>query len=478
MAGGLSARGAKGSIGQRPIVPEAGEDEREDRETNISCESALILLSLAIDVKNDIVMTAIVGILNKQAVAVAADSAVTVGGGTKIYNTANKIFNLSKGCPVGIAIYGNAALNSCVPWEVVIKMYRKHIGSNKFATLSEYMDDFFNYVRNYTKKYISDEDALNVLKRNLLHFWCVEITQGLRESDDPQSPIAKPALPILLDKLTKLDARLKKEKILSEYKAVTPEDFVKAIEEVLEIIKNQISANGGKWKDEFEAVVEDCLYRLSVTNNPFSRSSVSGVAIFGYGEDEIYPSLHEQQVYNMVLGRLRISPIPDNNTINETNGASICPMAQRDVIETFIEGVSNKIKNTFLDATATAIKKTVNDLSAVTRPHNPALADAIKGMDYSSIIDQYRVQINSIIRRDQVVPLIQTIVSMGKEDIADLAENLIYMTSMKRHVTPYAETVGGPIDVAIISKGDGFIWEKRKHYFSPELNRTFFDTQQ
>ncbi len=105
MAGGLSARGAKGSIGQRPIVPEAGGDEREDRETNISCESALILLSLVIDVKNDIVMTAIVGILNKQAVAVAADSAVTVGGGTKIYNTANKIFNLSKGCPVGIAIY-------------------------------------------------------------------------------------------------------------------------------------------------------------------------------------------------------------------------------------------------------------------------------------------------------------------------------------------------------------------------------------
>jgi ATP-dependent protease HslVU (ClpYQ) peptidase subunit len=62
-------------------------------------------------------MTAIVGILNKQAVAVAADSAVTVGRGVKIYNTANKIFNLSKGCPVGIAIYGNAALNNCVPWE-------------------------------------------------------------------------------------------------------------------------------------------------------------------------------------------------------------------------------------------------------------------------------------------------------------------------------------------------------------------------
>ena len=81
------ARGErKALLGNAQLCLKRGGDEREDRETNISCESALILLSLAIDVKNDIVMTAIVGILNKQAVAVAADSAVTVGGGTKIYN--------------------------------------------------------------------------------------------------------------------------------------------------------------------------------------------------------------------------------------------------------------------------------------------------------------------------------------------------------------------------------------------------------
>jgi hypothetical protein len=37
-----------------------------------------------------------------------------------------------------------------------------------------------------------------------------------------------------------------------------------------------------------------------------------------------------------------------------------------------------------------------------------------------------------------------------------------------------AETVGGPIDVAVISKGDGFVWIKRKHYFKAELNHQFF----
>lgn len=34
--------------------------------------------------------------------------------------------------------------------------------------------------------------------------------------------------------------------------------------------------------------------------------------------------------------------------------------------------------------------------------------------------------------------------------------------------------VGGPIDVAVISKGDGLIWIKRKHYFDRDLNQHFF----
>ncbi|MGP3662252.1 hypothetical protein ACTU9R_35435 [Burkholderia gladioli] len=55
-----------------------------------------------------------------------------------------------------------------------------------------------------------------------------------------------------------------------------------------------------------------------------------------------------------------------------------------------------------------------------------------------------------------------------------MAESLVNLTTFKRRVTPVPESVGGPVDVAVISKGDGFIWIKRKHYFSPELNPHFF----
>jgi hypothetical protein len=65
--------------------------------------------------------------------------------------------------------------------------------------------------------------------------------------------------------------------------------------------------------------------------------------------------------------------------------------------------------------------------------------------------------------------------NLSKEDLSEMAESLIYLTYLKRRITFAEESVGGPVDVAVISKGDGFVWIKRKHYFRPELNKPFFD---
>lgn len=48
------------------------------------------------------------------------------------------------------------------------------------------------------------------------------------------------------------------------------------------------------------------------------------------------------------------------------------------------------------------------------------------------------------------------------EETAQLAELLIKLTSFRQHVADEAEEVAEPIDVAVISKADGFIWHKRK----------------
>ena len=94
-------------------------------------------------------MTAEIAIMNKEAVALASDSAVTVMGRNrqKIFTSANKIFRLTHYHPVGIMIYGNASFMN-VPWDTIIKIYRTKLGQNKFDTLKEYANNFIDFLDN------------------------------------------------------------------------------------------------------------------------------------------------------------------------------------------------------------------------------------------------------------------------------------------------------------------------------------------
>ena len=102
-------------------------------------------------------MTAIVGILNKEAIAIAADSAATVYGNNnshKIFNKSTKIFTISKHHPVGVMIHNSGSFLS-TPWETIIKVYRKNLKEKSFATLKEYMDDFIMFL--HAKNFYADE---------------------------------------------------------------------------------------------------------------------------------------------------------------------------------------------------------------------------------------------------------------------------------------------------------------------------------
>ena len=94
-------------------------------------------------------MTAEIAILNRQAVALAADSAVTLSDGTsrapKIYNTVNKLFTLSKHDPVGVMIYGSAELGG-LPVETAVKVFRDQLGQDAFESLQEYANSFLEFL--------------------------------------------------------------------------------------------------------------------------------------------------------------------------------------------------------------------------------------------------------------------------------------------------------------------------------------------
>ena len=59
---------------------------------------------------------------------------------------------------------------------------------------------------------------------------------------------------------------------------------------------------------------------------------------------------------------------------------------------------------------------------------------------------------------------------MPIQDAIELAEWLVHTTEMFSRFMPGPQSVGGPIEIAAITKYEGFKWVRRKHYYDSSLN--------
>jgi len=156
------------------------------------------------------------------------------------------------------------------------------------------------------------------------------------------------------------------------------------------------------------------------------------------------------------------------------NNAAICPFAQTDVIDTILTGVDPTLDNIYLNNFSALFAKYNNEILGIVGNSNPQLAAQIQALNIDILVNEYRAMNARIKRENHIQPLLDAVSTLSKEDLAEMAESLIYLTYLKRRITFAEESVGGPVDVAVISKGDGLVWIKRKHYFRPEFNQHFF----
>ena len=118
-------------------------------------------------------MSAGIIVMNKNAIAMAADSAVTVGDHAAIHNSANKLFALSMFEPIGAIIYANAQFMQ-IPMEIIIKQYKIELGKRNFHTLQEYVDDFVAFLeRNSDLFHFKNNEETYVIGI------CIDLLQGL-----------------------------------------------------------------------------------------------------------------------------------------------------------------------------------------------------------------------------------------------------------------------------------------------------------
>lgn len=81
---------------------------------------------------------------------------------------------------------------------------------------------------------------------------------------------------------------------------------------------------------------------------------------------------------------------------------------------------------------------------------------------------QIHAQLNPLLVARLQAPIV--FAPMPIQDAIDLAEFLVHAASMYSRFHPGPQVVGGPIEIAAITKHEGFKWISRKHYYKRSMN--------
>lgn len=416
--------------------------------------------------------------MNKEAIALAADSAVTLstGKGSKIFTSANKIFALSRYCPVGIMVYGKAEFMG-VPWETIIKVYRDKIDGRILDSSNEYAEDFINFLKNETIFRSETEQEKYITERiyGYLQFIADQIKRKIyKEESTKREKIEEEIIYGIISEIINLEYdKWKRIEVPSSIPKNHPKTIIDKYGPIFREAQNYFF---GKELNEDLSIklTEIC---ASVFAKPgLEHLSNSGVVIAGFGEKEIFPSFRSFFVDGIAENILKYEEHVQGK-IDFGVGAHIASFAQNEMIYTFIEGIDwnyryeieqylHKLVEEYPNTVIDTIKELSDDKKEIYKQEFRKLS--------SQMIRQSIDKLNKYRSENYINPLIDTVAILPKNELALMAESLIKLTSLKKRVTMEEETVAEPIDVALISKKDGFIWIRRKHYFQPELNQQFF----
>lgn len=413
-------------------------------------------------------MTAEVAILNKGAVALAADSKVSIGGSrpTKTYDSQNKIFTLSKVHPVGIMIYNNADFMK-YPWETIIKQYRKEKADSSKPSLEAWGSDFVRFLRTFGK--ISPGDiSENVVDVLYATFDQVEIDASYYATKQ-NIQVGTPEYGNILLALTEKQI----EELRSSgrfYGAAQAQRLLSAhTNELMQAVARFVPS--AKHTKLTNAAVD--LAARTLIAKKFSPIS-SGFVIAGFGDKDVFPSVAEYETDGYIGRQVKLLRGELINVAKDMT-AVVRAYAQPDIVYRFMEGIAPEYSNYLQGLFLTELVETNLRTFKKWAPKNKQTKKIRNSVERAAIRQFEIIFQNSKAYRQMEFwwPTIEMVAVLPKDELAHLAESLVELTALHRRVSTELETVGGEIDVAVISKGDGFIWYKRKHYFDLALNRHF-----
>lgn len=433
-------------------------------------------------------MTAEIAVLNKLAVTLAADSAVTIGtgGAQKVYNSADKIFEITNHDAIGLMVYNNPEVQG-IPIEVIAKRYRDKECVKRSPTVFAFAEEFLAYLETLDapENTIADNIVFSIAPlfhaikeaRSDAFARVVEEFRSLPEDAQDFKP------EILTKRFFDADIALVQSH-LDRLLALAGADWCAGLDEV-----QVIAAHERHIRDAIDLVFHDSSLPDEVTTllvragslcllREHLQDGLTGLVFAGFGEDEIFPSLVSYEIYGLIAGKLKYQKTNIFDVDRSlTPVATVLPFAQQEMVDRFIYGLDNQflqLCTNFFQGSLTSLSSNLEEGLANFDPD--VSAELTQALDQAAqeIMAEFRETLVPNHLTSSKAQLSDIIRSMPKQELAALSESLVNITSLKRKFSADAESVGGPIDVAMITRAEGFVWVKRKHFFEPHLNPRYF----
>ena len=427
-------------------------------------------------------MTSEVVLMNRQAVAMAADSAVTISGDRylKTYQSVDKLFPLVEGQPVAVMIYNNAEIMS-TPWETVISLYREQSRGRPLETVAAYAEDFMEFLSGNPDLFPADHQDTEFFKMVAVVFTVIaeefdyqveqfknanagrptdhvsaifEYVVGQVHADYQRYPDDSPRadLPCFPSGMG--------EQVRRRYAG----EIDQLLESLIASLRNAYS--GLSISDATKAKLRE-IGVFAVTKDAFFEH-YTGVVFAGFGSREKFPSMRSYLASSVVLGILKRKRDRAAD-INADSGPVFQPFAQDRMIRTFLTGMDQHLRMFIFSESLKLSMGLVTDVVSRT----PNLSDAQRDKifrDYSQnnlqhALHEFFKSIDNYQYAVHTRPILRAVNSLPKKELGETAASLIKLNSFQQKVMHSIETVGGPIDVAVITRNGGLEWSREK----PEL---------
>jgi hypothetical protein len=374
-------------------------------------------------------------------------------------------------------IYNNAEIMS-TPWETVISLYREQAKGRALDSVSTYAEDFMEFLSGNPDLFPAEHQDTEFFK-----VVAVVYTVLAEEFDYQVQKFQQAHAGGLRDHISSIFEFVVGE-MHADYQRC-PDDsprgdlpcFPKGMAEQVRRryggeIDQLIQSLTGSLKNEHPAlaVSEETKTRLreiavfAVVKDAFFEH-YTGVVFAGFGAKEKFPSMRSYLCSSVVLGILKRKRDRQAD-IGADSGPVFQPFAQDRMIRTFLTGMDQYLRMFVYSETLKLSRGLVADIVGRTPNLNDAQKTAIF-RDYSNnnlaaAVNEFFRSVDNYQYAVHTRPILRAINSLPKKELGETAASLIKLNSFQQKVMHSVETVGGPIDVAVITRNGGLEWKREK----------------